>query len=175
MKAAVEQIQTRFAFSERRACGLMRLPVNTFRYCRTERNTELRDRLIEIARERPRFGYRRLHVLVNRDGLQVNHKRVWRVYREAGLGLKKVKRRRLIREGKPLTPVSAANDEWVLDFVSDAIQSGRHIRLLAVVDAYTRECLARCQPARDGDAGPSYRQTRPSGKTSVRQRRRADQ
>ena len=142
MKAAVEQIRTQFAFSERRACGLMRLAVNTFRYQATERNAGLRERLIEIAREKPRFGYRRLHVLVNRDGLQINHKRVWRVYQEAGLAMKKIKRRRLIREGKPLTPVTAANEEWALDFVSDAIQSGRHIRLLAVVDAYTRECLA---------------------------------
>ena len=142
MKAAVEQIRTRFAFSERRACGLLRLAVNTFRYHPTERNADLRERLIQTAREKPRFGYWRLHVLVNRDGLQVNHKRVWRVSQEAGLAMKKVKRRRLIREGRPLTTVKEANEEWALEFVSDAIQSGRHIRLLAIVDAYTRECLA---------------------------------
>lgn len=142
MKAAVEQIRNQFAFSERRACRLMGLAVNTFRYQKTERNAALREQLIAIAREKPKFGYRRLHVLVSREGTKVNHKRVWRVYQEAGLAMKKVKRRRLVRQGRPLTAVTAANEEWALDFVADAIQSGRHIRLLAVVDAYTRECLA---------------------------------
>ncbi len=142
MKASVEQIRKEFAFSERRACRLVGLPVNTFRYRPSDRNEALRKKLIEIAREQPKFGYRRLHVLAARDGVKVNHKRVWRVYREAGLAMKRIRRRRVARERKPLTPVTRANEEWALDFVSDGIESGRHIRLLAVVDAYTRECLA---------------------------------
>ena len=72
----------------------------------------------------------------------VNHKRVWRVYREAGLAVKRRKRKRLVRVGKPLEPATFRNEEWALDFVSDRIATGRAIRLLNIADAYTRECLA---------------------------------
>ena len=142
MKDSVEQLRSTYAFRERRACQLVGMAVSTFRY-RGQRNDErLRERLVELAREKPRFGYRRLHVLLQRAGDGVNHKRVFRVYQEAGLAMKRRKRRRLARVGRPLDPVTRANEEWALDFVSDAIASGRHIRLLGVADAYTRECLA---------------------------------
>jgi putative transposase len=102
----------------------------------------LRTRLVELAREKPRFGYRRLHVLLERSGERVNHKRVHRVYREAGLRIRRKKRKHCVREGKPLVARTAANQEWALDFVHDAVECGRAIRVLSVVDAYTRECLA---------------------------------
>lgn len=95
-----------------------------------------------LAREKPRFGYRRLHVLLRRDGRVVNHKRVWRIYREAGLCVKRRKRKRLVRIGAPLEVLSAANQQWALDFASDAIATGRAIRVLSIIDAFTRECLA---------------------------------
>ena len=98
--------------------------------------------LVELAREKPRFGYRRLHVLLNRAGDAVNHKRVHRVYREAGLSLRRKKRKHCVRVGQPLRICTAADQEWALDFVHDAVESGRRIRVLTVVDAYTRECLA---------------------------------
>jgi putative transposase len=85
---------------------------------------------------------RRLHVLLGRWGEQVNHKRMHRVYREAGLMLRRKKRKHCVRAGKPLLARTAANQEWALDFVHDAVERGRAIRVLSVVDAYTRECLA---------------------------------
>lgn len=72
----------------------------------------------------------------------MNHKRVWRAYREAGLAVKRRKRKRLVRVGRPLEPATFRNEEWALDLVSDAIATGRSIRLLNIADAYTRECLA---------------------------------
>src|SRR5206468_6616219 len=97
---------------------------------------------VELAREKSRVGYRRLHVLLGRAGEQVNHKRVHRVYREAGLMLRRKKRKHCVREGKPLVARTSANQEWALDFLHDVVECGRTIRVLSVVDAYTRECLA---------------------------------
>jgi putative transposase len=130
-----------YAFSERRACGLVLLAVSSYRY-RSRRDDEpLRARLVELARSKPRFGYRRLLVLLRRSEV-VNHKRVQRVYREAGLSLRRKKRKHCVRAGLPQRICTAANQEWALDFVQDAVECGRAIRVLAVVDAYTRECLA---------------------------------
>jgi putative transposase len=141
MKAAIEHLKEQYAFSERRACHLLELAVSTYRYRSTRNDGKLREQLLELARERPRFGYRRLHVMLQSDK-PVNHKRVWRVYREAGLTVKRRKRKRLARVGRPLEAATARNEEWALDFVADSIATGRTIRLLNVADAYTRECLA---------------------------------
>jgi putative transposase len=102
----------------------------------------LRTRLMELAREKPRFGYRRLQVLLRRSGEHVNHKRLHRVYCEAGLAIRRKKRKHCVGEGKRVGARTAANQEWALDFVHDAVDCGRTIRVLSVVDAYTRECLA---------------------------------
>jgi putative transposase len=118
------------------------MAVSSYRYQTTRCDDELRTRLVELAREKPRFGYRRLHVLLFRAGEAVNHKRVHRVYREAGLSLRRKKRKHCVRVGQPLVVRTAANQEWALDFVHDAVECGRAIRVLSVVDAYTRECLA---------------------------------
>ena len=142
MKAAVGQVRQEYAFSQRRACRLLSMPVSSYRYQSQRSDEGLRLRLVELAREKPRFGYRRLHVLLRRSGEAVNHKRVHRVYREAGLSIRRKKRKHCVRSGQPLRVCSAANQEWALDFVHDAVESGRTIRVLSVVDAYTRECLA---------------------------------
>jgi putative transposase len=142
LKAAVGQVREEYAFSERRACLLMTMAVSSYRYRARGCDEGLRQRLVELAREKPRFGYRRLHVLLQRRGEMVNHKRVHRVYREAGLSLRRKKRKHCVRIGQPLRRSSAANQEWALDFVHDAVACGRAIRVLSVVDAYTRECLA---------------------------------
>ena len=135
-------LREQYAASERRVCGLMGIAMSSYRY-RTKRSDEpLRTRLVELAREKPRFGYRRLQVLLRRSGEQVNHKRLHRVYREAGLAIRRKKRKHCVREGKPLLARTSANQEWALDFVHDAVECGRTIRVLSVVDAYTRECLA---------------------------------
>ena len=98
-----------YAFSERRACGLMTMAVSSYRYP-TRRNDEpLRTRLVELAREKPRFGYRRLHILLGRSGEHVNHKRVHRVYREAGLMIRRKKRKHCVRVGQPLRTWTAGD------------------------------------------------------------------
>ena len=118
------------------------MAVSSYRYRTREGDEELRSRLLSLAREKPRFGYRRLHVPLRRDGTRVNHKRVYRVYREAELCLRRKKRKHCTRTARPLRQCTAANQEWALDFVQDAIAAGRVIRLLSIVDGYTRECLA---------------------------------
>ena len=120
----------------------MLVPVSSYRYQPRQNDNSLRERLIALAREKPRFGYRRLHVLLGREGEQVNHKRVHRIYREAGLALRRKKRKHCVRLSTPLGIYTAANQEWALDFVHDAVASGRSIRVLNVIDAYTRESLA---------------------------------
>jgi putative transposase len=130
------------AFSERRACGLMETAVSSYRYQRRGGGDGLRQALVELARERPRFGYRRLHVLLRREGVAVNHKRVWRLYREEGLALRRKKRKHCARARPQAAAVTAANQEWALDFAHDGTAAGRAIRVLSVVDRFTRECLA---------------------------------
>jgi putative transposase len=112
---------------------------STVRYRRRERPDDgaLRRRLLALAGERPRFGYRRLHALLRREGVGVNHKRIERLYRAEALALRRRRRKRAGAPG-PVRP----NQQWALDFVSDALACGRRIRVLAVVDARTREALA---------------------------------
>lgn len=141
-RADADWLRNEYAASERRVCGLIGIAVASYRYQRTRSDEPLRTKLVELAREKPRFGYRRLHVLLGRAGEHVNHKRVHRVYREAGLMIRRKKRKHCVREGKPLLARTSANQEWALDFVHDAVECGRAIRVLSVVDAYTRECLA---------------------------------
>ncbi len=141
-RADANWLRSKYAASQRRVCGLMGIAVASYYYRTTRSDEPLRTRLVELAREKPRFGYRRLHVLLGRSGEQVNHKRVHRVYREAGLMLRRKKRKHCVREGRPLVARTTANQEWALDFVHDAVECGRAIRVLSVVDAYTRECLA---------------------------------
>src|SRR5512146_1428544 len=142
MKAAIGQMRGEYAFTERRACAVMLVAAGTYRYRSRRSDEPLRTRLVELAREKPRFGYRRLHVLLTRSGERVNHKRLHRIYRAAGLMIRRKKRKHCVRAGQPLLERTAANQEWALDFVHDAVGCGRTIRVLTVVDAYTRECLA---------------------------------
>jgi putative transposase len=134
-----------YRMSERHACWLIGLARSTRRYRAhpTLRNEQLRNRLHELAEQRPRFGSPRLHALIRREGLVVNHKRTERIYRLEGLTLKRRRRRRLVRigSGSQDAPVRS-NERWSLDFVSDAAANGQTIRVLTVVDDYTRECLA---------------------------------
>jgi putative transposase len=122
-------------------CGLLSIAVSSYRYCSRRSDESLREKLVRLAREKPRYGYRRLQVLVEREGERVNHKRLWRIYREAGLCLKRKKRRHCVRVGLPRPTLTGANQEWALDFAHDVLAAGRNIRVLSVVDAFTRECL----------------------------------
>lgn len=129
--------------SVRRACELAQIPRSTYRHERDEgRDQSLRERLVVLAQEKPRYGYRRLQVLLEREGERMNHKRVWRVYRSAGLSVKRRKRKRLLRQGRLQEVLTRANQQWVVDFVHDRLNGGRSFRIFSVVDGYTRECLA---------------------------------
>ena len=118
------------------------MAVSSFRYESRRSEEGLREKIVHLAREKPRFGYRRIHVLLRRAGERVNHKRLYRIYRQADLCLRRKKRKHCVRMRAPLRPHTEANQEWALDFVHDVIAAGRSIRVLSVVDAYTRECLA---------------------------------
>mgnify|MGYP003816873043 FL=1 len=93
-----------------------------------------------LAQKKPRYGYRRLWVLLRREGRGVNLKRVYRLYREARLGVRLAVRKRLKRPAPEGLPLRAANEEWALDFLSDAVAGGGRIRILTVPDGYTRQC-----------------------------------
>jgi putative transposase len=116
---------------------------SSYRYDpRPDRNAELRDALVQLARQKPRYGYRRLHVLLRRRGHTVNVKRVYRLYVEEGLMVRRKRRKRLVREHAAEPRLTRANQEWAMDFIVDGLSTGRMVRILSVVDAYTRECLA---------------------------------
>jgi len=131
--------------SQRHACRLVWLARSTQRYrsCRAVRDAELRGRLKELAAQRMRFGYRRLTAMLARQGMRANHKRVYRLYCEEGLTMRIRQRRRIRCKGRVVKPrAERPNERWSMDFVSDCISSGRVIRMLTLVDDYTRECLA---------------------------------
>jgi putative transposase len=143
-RAAVQHVQERFGFSQRRACRLVGGTRSTVRYRSRRRDDDaLRTRLRDLAAQRPRFGYRRLHVLLRREGIVVNHKRVARLYREEGLAVRRRTQKSLPRvlRGRP-PAAQGANEQWAVDFLQDALASGRTIRLLSVIDVFTREALA---------------------------------
>jgi putative transposase len=131
--------------SLRRACRLIGLSTATWRYRRQPdpTNVQLLDRLKAHAAARPRFGYRRLHTLVAREGLQVNHKRVYGVYRAAGLQVRRRHRKRRTRGQRvPLPLPSRRGERWSMDFMADTLADGRGFRTLNIVDDFTRECVA---------------------------------
>jgi len=133
-----------FQVSERRAIHVVRVHRSTARYVpRPDRAPELRERLRRLAVECPRYGYRMMTDRIRWEGLRVNHKRVYRVYREEGLQLPKRRRKRLrsVRR-EPLKPAEAINVRWSMDFVSDALADGRKFRVLNVLDEFSRVCLA---------------------------------
>lgn len=138
-------MRKRFArMSERRACELTGINRSSQRYRHKnhETNERLTMRLKELAVEHPRYGYRRMEVLVNRERESpVNHKRVYRLYTKAGLALRKLKRKRAKREAVPRVALTRPRQEWAMDFVHDRAQNGQNLRLFGVVDEYTRECV----------------------------------
>lgn len=130
--------------SERRACTVLGFDRSSMRYrARRANDAGLRLRIRALASERRRFGYRRLHFLLKREGLVMNQKRFRRLYREEGLQVRKRGgRRRSLGMRAPLELPSRPNERWSLDFVSDSLTDQRRFRILAVVDDFTRECLA---------------------------------
>jgi putative transposase len=135
---AIEQ----FSMTERRVCKLVGLDRSSYRYePKPDHNAALRLELVSLARQKPRYGYRRLHALLTRRGFPVSAQRVYRLYRAEGLMVRRLKRKRLARVAMASYLVRS-NQEWALDFVSDSLATGRGIRVLTVVDAFTRENLS---------------------------------
>ena len=123
---------------------MLELAESTYRYrsCRAEPEG-LRKRLLELAAERPRFGYRRLHILLVREGWNVNHKRIQRMYREEKLAVRRKRRKRIAQTARnPKVMPEGPNERWSMDFMADSLATGRGFRTLNVVDDFTRECLA---------------------------------
>lgn len=131
-------------YSQRRACGLVGMEPKTYRYAaKRPDDAPIRQRLKELALERRRFGYRRLHILLRRDGIVLNRKKLYRLYREERLMVRKRGgRKRALGTRAPMTLPQGPNQRWSLDFVSDALACSRRFRILAVVDDFSRECLA---------------------------------
>jgi transposase InsO family protein len=133
-----------FALSERRACSIIGADRKTIRYrSRRPPETGLRARLRELANERRRFGYRRLFILLRREGEPSGVNRIYRLYREEGLTVRKRRaRRRAVGMRAPMLVEAKLNARWSLDFVHDQMANGRRFRVLNIVDDVTRECLA---------------------------------
>ena len=143
-REAVAHLRTCFAVSERRACTALGVERTSVRY-RSSRpdDAPVRAPLRELAAVRRRFGYRRLHILMRREGLVMNHKKLRRLYREERLQVRRRSgRKRALGTRAPIAIPQGPNQRWSLDFLSDAFADGRRFRILAVVDDFTRECLA---------------------------------
>ena len=143
-REAAAYLQTTYEMSQRRACRVIETDRTSVRYQATRPDDgALRERLKALAQERRRFGYRRLHVLLRREGQVVNKKRVQRIYREERLTVRRRGgRKRAMGTRRPIETPLAANQRWSLDFVSDQMTDGRRFRILTVIDNCTRECLA---------------------------------
>lgn len=138
-------LQVSYRVSERRTCGVLDFSRSTHRYVSVaSRHEELRIRLRDLATARPNWGYRRLGLLLQREGWQANHKLVYRLYRDEGLGLRRRRPRRRVSAARRQGVAQPArrNESWSMDFMSDQLYSGRPIRLLTIVDNYSRESLA---------------------------------
>jgi putative transposase len=128
--------------SERHACELVGIPRATKRHkSQRKDDSALRTKIIDFATARRRFGYRRITWLLHRQGESVNHKRVYRIYCEEKLQVRKRTRKKLRLFRKPLEPATRPNQRWSLDFVSDSLTNSRRYRTLNVIDEFTRECL----------------------------------
>src|SRR5581483_4147498 len=114
----VGHVMAEYGVSERRACKLLEMDRSSYRYePQVDRDAALREELIALARQKPRYGYRRLGVLLERRGHRVNHKRLYRIYREEHLAVRRLRRKRLMRPAAPVATLSKANQEWSMDFV----------------------------------------------------------
>ena len=143
-REAVAHLVEVHEMSERRACHVISADRSSIRYrARRPDDAQLRSRLRQLAQQRRRFGYRRLHVLLKREGCEVNRKRIQRLYVEEKLQVRRRGgRKRALGTRVPMAVPDRPNARWSLDFAHDQMTDGRRFRILAVVDDYTRECLA---------------------------------
>lgn len=134
-------MQSDYSASERRLCRLLQLWRSTHRYTLKPRDDQgLRIQIRDLAQARPRYGYRRITVILNREGWYANHKKVYRIYKEENLMLKTKRRKKVVSllRPQPEKPI-AVNEQWSMDFVSDQLMDGRRFRALTLVDKFSRE------------------------------------
>lgn len=143
-RRVVEQVSAATGISQRRAVRFTGFPRSTIRYRSVREPQEpLVARIHALAAERPRWGYRWLHRLLVREGWPINRKRVQRLYRAEGLAVRRRRKRRRSAVPRPVRPpLTGPNERWSLDFVTDALSTGRRFRCLTVIDEYSREALA---------------------------------
>jgi putative transposase len=139
-RTLVEFLQVGFQIGRRKACALVRLNRSTAYYrSRAKDQSALKIRLRDLAASRVRYGYRRLHVLLLREGWQINHKRVYRIYQQEGLSLRlKRPKKRVSAARVPCPPANAPNERWSMDFMTDRLADGRRFRVLTLVDNFSR-------------------------------------
>jgi putative transposase len=139
-RALVDDLMGRYGVGVTKACAVMMISRSLYRYqsCRRDSGA-LVMRIHEIAHTRVHYGYRRVHVMLRREGYRGNHKRVYRLYREQGLSLrhKRPKRNKSAQRRQPKAVAQAVNDIWGMDFVMDQLFDGRRLRALTLVDNYS--------------------------------------
>lgn len=143
-RRAVVHLCDEHGVSQRRACDVLDVDRSSVRYRSTRPDdSDLRKAMKDVAAERRRFGYRRIHIMLERQGIRMNLKKLRRLYREEGLQVRKRGGcKRALGTRRPMIVPERVNERWSLDFVSDAFTDGRRFRVLAVVDDFSRECLA---------------------------------
>jgi len=142
-RKTVSWLQAHYRISERWCCRVIRFCRSTQRYiAKRDDNIPLRMRILDIASARVRYGYKRIHVLLLREGWKVNHKAVYRIYRQEGLNLRYRQRRKKVSRARlPKVDVTGINQCWAMDFMSDTLFNGRRFRAFTMMDLYSRECL----------------------------------
>ena len=140
----IDWAREEYPVSARAACSLLQFPRSSYYYqSRRDPRVALRMRLKELAASRPRFGYRRLHLLLRREGWRVNHKLIHRLYCEEDLQVRTRKRRKVAMQPRlKLERASRVDERWSMDFVTDQLVDGRYFRVFTVVDQFSRECVA---------------------------------
>ena len=144
-KRLVGYLQSKYHISQRRACRLLPISRKAIWYqtVRPDRDADVIKRLKQLAERYPRYGYLMLHELLRREGLVTSRKRTYRIYSELGMQVRTKRRKRLVRPRVPLEVPTKPNQRWSLDFVHDQLADGRRIRVLNVVDDYSRVCVGQ--------------------------------
>lgn len=142
-RTVVDFLKTEKKFSQNRSCRLVQLDVSTYRYQSVKKDDgELRNKIVSLAHQNKRFGFKRINALLKADGIEVNHKKVYRIYKEEKLAVKRKKRKQKLKRACSLILATFPNEMWSMDFVSDSLAYGRKFRTLNIIDVLTRECLA---------------------------------
>ena len=143
LRLAAAELEAKFAMRRRRACRVVGLAPSTYYYrSHSPDRADVRARLRDLAAQRPRWGYRRLHVLLGREGHELNHKLVFRLYRSEGLAVRRKRRKRSAASLRVVPPPpKAPRQQWTMDFTQDSLSNGRQFRTLNLIDTFTRECL----------------------------------